>query len=123
MGNPKPTVANVSLNMPGGHRKATWNARGLGKRAWNARGMINMSGMLLHGWVPKAWSRVKCQRSEVKGKGQGSRSNVKCHRSGSKVKGQMSRVKGQRSEVRGKGSKAKVKGQGSKVKNQRSRVK
>ena len=25
-----------------------------GKHAWNARGMRNMSGMLVHGWVPKA---------------------------------------------------------------------
>ena len=120
----------MCLNMPGGHGKATWNVRGHGKHAWNARGMINMSGMLLHKWVPKAWSRVKCQRSDFKGKGQGSRSKDKCHRSGSKVKGQgsevkgqMSRVKGQRSEVRCKGSKARVNDQRSRIKGQGSNVK
>ena len=118
----------MCLNMPGGHGKATWNVRGHGKHAWNARGMINMSGMLLHKWVPKAWSRVKCQRSEVKGKGQGSRSKDKCHRSGLRVKGQRSRVKcqgskvnDQRSDVKGQRQGSTIKGQGSKVKGQMSR--
>ena len=126
--------------MPGGHRKATWNVRGHlvelkpimvlphGKHAWNARGVRNMSGMLVHGWVPKAWSRVKYQKSEVKDKGQvsGSKSKVRGH--GSKVKDQRSRIKGQGSKVKDQRSRIKgqgktSEGQGSKVKISRSKVK
>ena len=116
------------LEMPGGHRKPTCGMSeslpGMvvlqpimvsilssphGKHAWNARDVSNMSGMLVHGWVSTAWSRVKCQRSEVKG--EKSRANVKGQRW--KLKGQRSWLKGQGSNVKGQIQRSHVKGHGS----------